>query len=277
MQRPWAGRRSESAAESALYSLCIPHVTPLLYARLTRSALWALAFIVVTGVTVRLTGSGLGCSDWPTCEQDSLIAPLEYHAQVEFMNRLVTGLVALAVIAAVLGSWRREPRRVDLVAWSLGLVAGVAGQVALGALLVKTELDPRFVMGHFLLSMVLLWNAAVLDAKARARTLADPATASAEDRDPEHCPDIRGRRMDLSTRLLLKAVFTIGAALLVTGALVTGSGPHAGDTRAERLPLLVQEVARVHSITRHIPTAPRNSVLAAIAFYPIRPPRVNSA
>ena len=206
-------------------------MAPSSYARLTRSALWALAVIVVTGAAVRLTGSGLGCPDWPTCQQDSFAAPLEYHALVEFGNRLFTGVVAAAVVAAVLGSWRRRPRRRDLVVYSCGLVAGVIGQVLLGALLVRTELDPRFVMGHFLLSMVLLWNAAVLDVRARMPDDAAPVV-----------PRDRGARM------LLRAVFAVGAVLLVTGALVTGSGPHAGDTRAERLPLLVREVARVHSI-----------------------------
>ena len=209
---------------------------------------------------MRLTGSGLGCPDWPTCEQDSLLAPLEYHALVEFGNRLFTGVVATAVIAAVLGSWRRRPRRSDLVIWSCGLVVGVVGQVLLGALLVSAELDPRFVMGHFLLSMVLLWNAAVLDVKARmpdaditrtsiTRTSAadisssDGALAELVGSDSDS-----GLKDDRWTRMLMRAVFIVGAALLVTGALVTGSGPHAGDTRAERLPLLVREVARIHSI-----------------------------
>ena len=84
------------------------------------------------------------------------MADLEYHALIEFVNRLFTGVVAAAVILAVLGSLRRSPRRGDLTVWSWGLVAGVAAQIVLGAVLVKTELDPRFTMGHFLLSMVLL-------------------------------------------------------------------------------------------------------------------------
>ena len=202
------------------------------YTRLTRFALWALTAIVVTGTAVRLTGSGLGCEDWPTCSEDRFVADLEYHALVEFVNRLFTGVVAIAVIAAVLGSVRRQPRRSDLTALSLGLVAGVLGQVALGALLVKTELDPRFTMGHFLLSMVLLWNAAVLDVRARQHG-AGPAGS---------------HPLNGVTQLMRWAVLAVGAVLLVSGTLVTGAGPHAGDTRAERLPLLVQEVARIHSI-----------------------------
>ena len=207
-------------------------MAPAAYARLTRFALWALAVIVVTGAAVRLTGSGLGCEDWPTCSQDRFVADLEYHALVEFANRLFTGVVALAVIGAVLGSVKRRPRRSDLTALSLGLVAGVLAQVVLGALLVKTELDPRFTMGHFLLSMVLLWNAAVLDVRARAGT----GSESAEPRPGG------------LVRLMRWAVLAVGAVLLVSGTLVTGAGPHAGDTRAERLPLLVREVARIHSI-----------------------------
>ena len=202
------------------------------YTRLTRFALWALTAIVVTGTAVRLTGSGLGCEDWPTCSEDRFVADLEYHALVEFVNRLFTGVVAIAVIAAVLGSIRRRPRRSDLTVLSLGLVAGVLAQVGLGALLVLSELDPRFTMGHFLLSMVLLWNAAVLDVRAR-----QPSTGPAG-----------GRPLDGATRLMRWAVLAVGAVLLVSGTLVTGAGPHAGDTRAERLPLLVREVARIHSI-----------------------------
>ena len=217
-------------------------MAPPAYARFTRFALWALAAIVVTGAAVRLTGSGLGCEDWPTCSEDRFVADLEYHALVEFVNRLFTGVVAIAVIAAVLGSWRRRPRRTDLITLSLGLVVGVLAQVVLGALLVKTELDPRFTMGHFLLSMVLLQNAAVLDVRARS----DTGATTIEERPGDSTID--ERLPDGLTRLMLWAVMAVGAVLLVTGTLVTGAGPHAGDSRAERLPLLVREVARMHSI-----------------------------
>ena len=41
------------------------NISPQLYARVTVVALVALALIVLTGAAVRLTGSGLGCPDWP--------------------------------------------------------------------------------------------------------------------------------------------------------------------------------------------------------------------
>lgn len=229
-------------------------MAPSAYPRLTRFALWSLAAIVVTGAAVRLTGSGLGCTDWPACTEDRLVPDLEYHALVEFVNRLFTGVVAVAVVGAVLGSMRRVPRRRDLTWWSWGLVAGVAAQVGLGALLVATELDPRFTMGHFLLSMVLIANAVVLDEKARDGPKAGAGESSARDRPGEFAGlDTRTRQvepggLDTRTRLGLAAIVAVGAGLLVTGTIVTGAGPHAGDSRAERLPFLVQEVTRVHGL-----------------------------
>ena len=144
----------------------LPVLSPAAYRRVTLVALVALAFIIVSGAAVRLTGSGLGCPDWPTCADDRVVAPLEYHAMVEFVNRTITGLVSVAVILAVLGSLRRQPRRRDLTWLSLGLVAGVIGQIVLGGLTVLFELKPGFVMAHFLLSMVILANAVVLHDRA---------------------------------------------------------------------------------------------------------------
>ena len=88
-----------------------------------------LILIVVTGSGVRLTGSGLGCTDWPNCTDERFVAELETHQMVEFVNRLITGLVSAAVVLAVLGSLRRSPRRRDLTLLSLGLVAGVVAMI----------------------------------------------------------------------------------------------------------------------------------------------------
>ncbi len=209
------------------------------YRRWTTFSLWSLTIIVVSGGAVRLTASGLGCSDWPNCQQDQLVADFEYHALIEFVNRLFTGVVTVAVALAVLGSVRLRPRRRDLVRLSLGLVAGVVAQIVLGGLLVKTDLDPRFAMGHFLLSMVLLWNAVLLQHR-----VSEPPRLKAEVE----------RSTDRLT-YLIRAVFLTSAALLVTGTIVTGSGPHSGSTKPEvasRLPFLVKDVTRIHSLTAMI-------------------------
>lgn len=208
-------------------------LSPDAYRRICGVALVLLAGIVVTGAAVRLTGSGLGCSDWPTCEQDRFVPEAEFHGWIEFGNRLITGLVSVAVIAAVLGSLARRPRRADLVRWSWGLVAGVVGQVVLGGIVVLSHLNPWLVLGHFALSMVLVFNAVVLH--HRAGDHARVATGVAP------------RPIPVLTAML------VGLAMVVmaTGTLVTGTGPHAGsrDEPVARLPFQVSEVARVHGIT----------------------------
>lgn len=208
----------------------LPRLSPATYRRVTLVALAALVFIVVSGGAVRLTGSGLGCTDWPTCEEDRLVAPLEFHPMVEFVNRTVTGAVSLAVATAVLGSLLRTPRRRDLTLLSLGLVAGVAGQVVLGGVTVLFDLWPPLVMGHFLLSMVLVWNAVLLHHRAGQ-------------------PDGPPRPAVTASALAMgRWLVALAAAVVVTGTVVTGSGPHGGDADVERLPLALPDVARVHGI-----------------------------
>ena len=207
-----------------------PRVSPAAYRKITFWALALLVLIIVSGGAVRLTGSGLGCSDWPACENDQLVAPLETHAMIEFINRLITGLVSAIVIAAVLGSHWRVPRRADLVWLSWGLVAGVLAQIVLGGLVVLYELPPVLVIGHFLLSMVLLWNAVVLLWRAS---------------------DDGGQRSVARPRphWVGNAVVALTSVVIATGTIVTGAGPHGGDEDAERIDVAVRDVAQVHGTT----------------------------
>lgn len=210
-------------------------LSPRAYQRIALVALVALAFIVVTGAAVRLTGSGLGCPDWPTCDGGRVVAPLEYHAMVEFVNRTVTGLVSVAVMLAVLGSLVRTPRRRDLTWLSLGLVAGVLGQIVLGGLVVLFHLYPPLVMGHFVVSMLLLLDATVLHHRAGVPDGSESVLAVPR----EHVP---------LGRLLVAAA----SVAILLGTVVTGSGPHAGSHDGElidRLPFDVGDVARLHSIS----------------------------
>ena len=149
---------------------------------------------------------------------------------VEFVNRTITGLVSVAVMLAVLGSLVRRPRRRDLLWLSVGLVAGVLGQIVLGGLTVLFELKPGFVMAHFLLSMVLLANAVVLH--HRAGRPAGPTR-------PAVGPDLLG---------LGRLEVAVAALVIFLGTIVTSSGPHGGDEDAERLPFLLPDVARLHGI-----------------------------
>lgn len=207
-------------------------ISPATYRRITLFSVAALAFITISGGAVRITGSGLGCSDWPTCEENQFVAPLDQpHAVVEFVNRLVTGGVSLAVILAVLGALLRVPRRRDLVWLSVGLVIGLIAEIVLGALVVVLELAPVSVIGHYLLSIVLLWNALVLHDRARGA----PGAA---------VPVVPHRDV-----ILGRVLVSWGFVVLAAGTLVTGAGPHAGDPEAKRLELAVPTVARLHGAT----------------------------
>src|SRR3954468_753817 len=130
-------------------------ISPQRYAQVTLVALVALALIVLTGAGVRLTGSGLGCPDWPKC-YGRTIPPLDFHSTIEFGNRMLTGFVGLAVIAASGLAFLRRPFRWHLAALGVLLPVGVIGQAVLGGLVVRHHLAPGLVMGHFVLSMMLL-------------------------------------------------------------------------------------------------------------------------
>jgi cytochrome c oxidase assembly protein subunit 15 len=192
------------------------------------AALVLLGVIVVSGAAVRLTGSGLGCDDWPRCNSTKFVDVSSGHAAIEQVNRLFTGLVSAGVIAAVLGSLIRTPRRRDLTRLSLGLVAGVVGQVVLGGITVKVDLHPAAVQAHLLLSMVLIANAVVLVSRAGMPS---------EHRRHRIAPSLRHH-------VWICVVATIVA--IVAGTVVTGAGPHAGDEDARRFGVSIARAAQVH-------------------------------
>ncbi len=205
-------------------------LTPGRYRVVVAVALALLAAIVVTGAAVRLTGSGLGCEDWPNCSNEQFIAASNVNQAIEQVNRLFTGLVSLSVIAAVLGSLRRRPYRRDLVWWSWGLVAGVVGQVVLGGITVLLSLNPYVVAAHFVLSQVLVANAVILLWRNG------------------QAPGPRAPVVDRTDLVISRVAVAFAALMMISGPAVTGSGPHAGDERAERFGWFIPDVTRVHSI-----------------------------
>ncbi|RZV44932.1 MAG: hypothetical protein EX269_10890, partial [Acidimicrobiales bacterium] len=142
----------------------------------TRTNLIYLMAVTVTGALVRLTSSGLGCTDWPACEDASPVGEAGFHSVIEFGNRVVSGLAIIPVIGAWLALRHVRP---DLQKWIWALVVGFLGQVVLGMLVTRTELDPRVVLGHFLLSIVLVWLAAGLLSGAITRRDFRPTSADA--------------------------------------------------------------------------------------------------
>jgi heme a synthase len=184
-------------------------ISPARYAQVTAVALAALSLIVLTGAGVRLTGSGLGCPDWPKC-YGGTTPPLESHAVIEYGNRLLTGFVGIAVIAASVLAWFRRPYRGHLALFGALLPLGVIGQAILGALVVKYHLAPGLVMSHFILSMMLLDAAFALFWCSRYE------------------PWERRRSSDRLGVWAVRALIPLGQLTILAGTVATASGPHAG-------------------------------------------------
>src|SRR5215213_9247409 len=184
-------------------------LTPAAYRRVAEVALAALTLIVFTGAAVRLTGSGLGCPDWPKC-YGGVAPPLETHAWIEFGNRMLSGLVGLAAVAAGLLAFRRRPFRRDLALIGAVLPLGVVGQAVLGGFTVRNHLAPGFVMGHFALSMLILIAAASLAWRAR------------------HEPGEGTSVLDRGSVWAVRALLPLGALTIFLGTVATAAGRHAG-------------------------------------------------
>ena len=194
---------------------------------------WALASVIAnaviisTGAAVRLSSSGLGCPDWPTCTKSSVVAAhsagqTTLNTWIEFSNRLLTyPLVVIAGLTfiAFLRYYRASGRtRKDLVWLSAVLPLGVIAQAVVGGLLVLTKLNPALDAAHFLLSTVIILTSAVV-LHARAAALAAAAAGS---------PAPPPARADL--RVLAGVLAGITALMLAAGTVVTGTGPLAGTT-----------------------------------------------
>jgi cytochrome c oxidase assembly protein subunit 15 len=185
-------------------------ISPQRYAQVTAIALVGLALIVLTGAGVRLTDSGLGCPDWPQCYGSGAHQPLESHALIELTNRLITGFLGVAVIAACLLAFFRRPYRRHLAWIGALLPLGVIAQAILGALVVKYDLAPGLVMSHFILSMMLLDAGFALMWCSRYE------------------PWDRRRSTDRKGVWAVRALVPLGQLTIAAGTVATGSGPHAG-------------------------------------------------
>ena len=185
--------------------------------------------IVVTGGIVRLTGSGLGCPTWPKCTEESLITVPEMglHGVIEFANRLLTfvlALIALLTFLTVLNLGKKLRKGLVIPAFLLGL--GIPAQAILGGFTVLTQLNPWFVGAHFILSGILIALAALLLFRALP---------------PVHVP------VSPAIWRTANPVALIGAVTIVVGVLVTGAGPHSGDSESARNGLDLELWQHMHS------------------------------
>lgn len=194
--------------------------------------------ISVTGAIVRVTASGLGCPTWPQCFPGSFtpvpVAEVPVvHQAVEFGNRLITFLVVLTAAAAVLAVVRARRRREVLVyAWLMPVSTVV--QAVIGGITVLTGLLWWTVAIHLLTSMTMVWLAVLLFVKIGEPDFGVPV-----------------RRVPKPLRQLTFLCGVALATVLVTGTLVTGAGPHAGDKSIEapvpRLQVEIVALVQLHA------------------------------
>ncbi len=199
--------------------------------RLAVANLVAQVGIIVTGGAVRLTGSGLGCSTWPRCVDESWTPTPEYgvHGTIEFGNRLLTYVLGAVALLVLVAAWRHRPRRPDLRRLALASFLGIPAQAVIGGITVLTDLNPWTVGVHFLVSSVLVAVSALL--VRRTRDAGGPGRLA----------------VPAPLRTLSAAQLGVLAAVVVLGTVVTGSGPHAGDSDVPRNGLDPAAVSQLHA------------------------------
>jgi len=181
---------------------------------------------------VRVTGSGLGCPTWPACDVTSLspTPALGIHGVIEFANRLFTGVLIVAVAWAIIAARLQKPRNRGLtrLAWSQFWLV-VANAVA-GGISVLVKLEPWVVAFHFLLAIALLTTTTLTWHRAR--------------QTETRAPRLRQPSAILSVALVCSALL-----LIVVGTLVTGTGPHSGDSaQVNRMQFVWANVTVFHAV-----------------------------
>ena len=186
--------------------------TPLIQERMktfrilsVATALVTYALVVLGGV-VRVSGSGLGCPDWPLCH-GRLLPPLNVHAIVEYSHRTTASLTSALVVLTAVFAWALWRRRGDIVVPASLAVLLLIVQIALGAITVQLELPPMIVLAHLATAMALLGAVSVTAVSAWLPERADG-------HDPTSA---------LWARMAAAATFV----LIVSGSLVVGSGASA--------------------------------------------------
>ncbi|MEV5428689.1 COX15/CtaA family protein [Streptomyces sp. NPDC052701] len=201
--------------------------------RAALSSLVMSVIIVVTGGAVRLTGSGLGCPTWPKCTDDSLTSTAEMgvHGAIEFGNRLLTYVLCAAVGWAIVAARSQKPYRRDLTRLGWAQFWIVMSNAVLGGIVVLVGLNPYTVAAHFVATSALIAVATVMwqrtgEGDAAPRPLV-------------------GR----SVQQLVWFLVAAAVLLILVGTVVTGAGPHAGDSsEVERMPVDWETVSKLHAV-----------------------------
>jgi len=196
-------------------------LSPVAFRRVAMVAVGMLIVIVASGATVRLTGSGLGCPEWPTCTTQHAL-PQTYHSYIEFSNRVISAVTVFATLAVAAAAWRTPGLGRGMRWLATAVFLGTAAQAPLGAITVYYDLDPYLVISHLLLSLVVLALGVVtlLGASRLVRGGASSLPAIAR----------------LGGAVLLVSVIV----LAVSGTVATAAGRFPGSSGAQVVPRLAR-------------------------------------
>ncbi|WP_244516779.1 COX15/CtaA family protein [Arthrobacter alpinus] len=214
-------------------------ITPAIR-RLAIGTLIGQGVLIVSGGVVRVTGSGLGCPTWPKCTDESLTntAEMGIHGFIEFANRTLTFALAAVALALLVLLWNMRKERKDLFWLAFGLLASIPAQAVIGGITVLSGLNPYVVSLHFLVSAALVVVSMLLVNRVYGRT----GTTSLRE-VPRPRPLIR----KLSVVAALASYLAV-----VLGTLVTGSGPHSGDSTSPRMELDGYLTTRIHVVPVYV-------------------------
>jgi cytochrome c oxidase assembly protein subunit 15 len=198
---------------------------------LSQITLAAIVLNVATGAAVRLSDSGLGCPDWPTCSHQRLTPPSSFHPRIEFANRMVVLILVVACGATYVASFLRRPSRRDLRWLSGGLILGVLGEAVFGAIVVYTKLNAYVVMTHFMIGIALLTVSVLLCLRTA------------------HGPGRGTPAVSRGALILTRAYLVLLTVAVFAGTATTGAGPHAGGKGAKRVDIGLSDMSRTHAET----------------------------
>lgn len=213
--------------------------------------------IIGTGGAVRLTGSGLGCPNWPLCAPGSLVPTeeLTYHSLIEFGNRTISGPLLVSAILVLVLTWRIRAARRDLFAISAVVLGLVVLQALIGGVIVWLHLNANLVGIHYVISLALVCITAAY------------LTRMYEAGGP------RERAVPKGFAILAHITTLAMAVTVLFGVLTTGSGPHSGDATIQRDGIDAVLMSHIHAWPGYIAFALTLALLVWAAARRLRPLR----
>jgi protoheme IX farnesyltransferase len=140
------------------------------FSKLALSTVVVTYVMIVIGVIVRSTGSGMGCPDWPLCHGQVIPALGDTAAWIESIHRWWGVIVGFFVLAVAIAAWRRPRQARSVVVTSLVAIGLVGFQAWLGKWTVETGNSGESVTAHLAVSMLILAATVFIYVRSRYRS-----------------------------------------------------------------------------------------------------------